>query len=144
MVGMMANHVGAMLSGMIFAFSLGVYGTFVIRKYGKVDLKTAWFAAALGGASEITSVAERSGGRPDLVASAHSLRILTVVLSLPAVYQLLWVAGQESFLSTTKVVNLFSLILLFSLTGVCGAMAERYLPHSWVIGPMLAAMALTM
>ena len=57
MVGMMANHVGAMLSGMIFALSLGVYGTFVIRKYGKVDLKTAWFAAALGGASEMTSLA---------------------------------------------------------------------------------------
>ena len=145
MVGMMANHVGAMLSGMIFALSLGVYGTFVIRKYGKVDLKTAWFAAALGGASEMTSLAERYGGRPDLVASAHSLRILTVVLILPAVYQLLGVAGQESFLSTTKVVNLFSLILLFSLTGLCGAMAERCrLPNSWVIGPMLAAMALTM
>ena len=39
---------------------------------------TAYFASAIGGASEMTLLAERERARTDLVASAHSLRILMV------------------------------------------------------------------
>ena len=41
---------------------------------------TTYFAGAIGGASEMTLLAEREGGRTDLVAAAHSLRLLIVTL----------------------------------------------------------------
>ena len=43
---------------------------------------TAFFAGAVGGASEMTLLAERVGARTDLVAAAHSLRLMVVVLVL--------------------------------------------------------------
>ena len=42
---------------------------------------TSYFAGAIGGASEMTLLAERAGARTDLVAAAHSLRLLIVTLS---------------------------------------------------------------
>ena len=44
---------------------------------------TSYFAGAIGGASEMTLLAERYGARTDLVAAAHSLRLLVVTLSVP-------------------------------------------------------------
>lgn len=44
---------------------------------------TTYFSGAIGGASEMTLLSDREGGRADLVASAHSVRILIVTLVLP-------------------------------------------------------------
>ena len=44
---------------------------------------TSYFAGAIGGASEMTLLAERAGARTDLVAAAHSLRLLIVTLTVP-------------------------------------------------------------
>jgi membrane AbrB-like protein len=57
---------------MIFALLLGLYGILIFKKFRGVDLRTAWFFSAIGGASEMTSLSERYGGKPELVASAHS------------------------------------------------------------------------
>ena len=48
---------------------------------------TTYFASAIGGASEMTLLAERHGARTDLVAAAHSVRLVLVVLTLPFAMQ---------------------------------------------------------
>src|SRR5690606_12242206 len=68
-----------MVAGMLFALALGGCGAVMLRTLGGTDFKPAWFASAIGGASEMTSLAERQHARADLVASAHSLRMLMVV-----------------------------------------------------------------
>ena len=144
-VGVIAQNIWPIISGMIFAICLGLYGTLVFRKLGGVDLKTAWFSSAIGGASEMTSLSERYGGRPDLVASAHSLRILTVVVVIPVALQLWGVIGTDSSLPGPKVVNLGGLALLAVVTA-SSALIAGYLkmPNGWVLGPMFVAMGLTM
>lgn len=44
---------------------------------------SAYFASAIGAASEMTLLAEREDARTDLVAASHSLRMLIVVLVMP-------------------------------------------------------------
>ena len=95
-VSVIAQNIWPILAGMVFAICLGLYGTFVFRKLGGVHLQTAWFSAAIGGASEMTVLSERYGGRADLVASAHSLRILTVVVVIPIAFQIWGVAGTDA------------------------------------------------
>src|SRR5690606_2866583 len=63
-------------AGTLFALGLGALGAGLLRSLGGTDFKTAWFASAIGGASEMTTLAERYHARADLVASAHSLRML--------------------------------------------------------------------
>jgi membrane AbrB-like protein len=48
---------------------------------------TSYFASAIGGASEMTLLAERHRARTDLVAAAHSVRLVIVVVSVPFAMQ---------------------------------------------------------
>lgn len=144
-ISVIAQNIWPILSGMVFAVCLGVYGTVVFRKLGGVDLKTAWFSSAIGGASEMTALSERYGGRPDLVASAHSLRILTVVVVIPIALQIWGVVGTDTSLPGPKVVNLGGLALLAVLTASSALLAGYFkMPNGWVLGPMFVAMGLTM
>lgn len=56
---------------------------------------TRYYAGAIGGASEMTLLAEREGGRADLVAAAHSLRLLIVNVIVPFAFTL-WAVPQFS------------------------------------------------
>ena len=142
--GVIAQNVWPIFAGMVFAICLGLYGTFIFRKLGGVDLKTAWFSSAIGGASEMTSLSERYGGRPELVASAHSLRILTVVVVIPLALQLWGVAGSDASVPGPKIVNYGGLAILAFVTAMSALIAGYFkMPNGWVLGPMFVAMGLT-
>lgn len=144
-VGVIAQNIWPIIAGMFFAICLGLYGTLVFRKLGGVDLKTAWFSSAIGGASEMTSLSEKYGGKPDLVASAHSLRILTVVVVIPIALQIWGVVGTDGSLPGPKVVNLGGLAILAAVTASSALLAGYFkMPNGWVLGPMFVAMGLTM
>lgn len=144
-VGVISQNIWPIVGGMFFAICLGLYGTFIFKKFGRVDLKTAWFSSAIGGASEMTTLSEKYGGRSDLVASAHSLRILTVVVVIPFALQLWGVVGIDTSLPGPKVVDLGGLVLLAVLTASSALLAGFLkMPNGWVLGPMFVAMGLTM
>nr|WP_279630694.1 AbrB family transcriptional regulator [Alcaligenes sp. HPC1271] len=84
MVHLIGSNALFIVMGMVFALVLCCIGTFMLTRYAGTDLRTAWFASAVGGASEMTGLAERYGARPDLVASAHGLRVLMVVVIIPS------------------------------------------------------------
>ena len=144
-LGIIQQNILPIVGGMLFALVLGVFGTYLLLRWGGVDLKTAWFSSAIGGASEMTGLADRYGGRSDLVASAHSLRILTVVLIVPFAFQALGVSGEDLTVNGAKVVEYDGLLLLALLTAASAVIAGFFrIPNGWVLGPMFAAMALTM
>ena len=144
-LGIIQQNILPLVGGMLFALMLGVFGTYLLMHIGDVDLKTAWFSSAIGGAAEMTNLADRYGGRSDLVASAHSLRILTVVLIVPFAFQSLGVAGEDIAVSGLKIVNYEGLLLLSTATAASALVAAYFrVPNGWVLGPMFVAMALTM
>lgn len=144
-VGVISQNIWPIAGGMFFAICLGLYGTLIFKKFGRVDLKTAWFSSAIGGASEMTTLSDKYGGRSDLVASAHSLRILTVVVVIPFALQLWGVVGTDTSLPGPKVVDLGGLVLLAVLTASSAFLAGFLkMPNGWVLGPMFVAMGLTM
>jgi membrane AbrB-like protein len=101
-VAVVSSHWFAMIAGLLLALLLAVYGTFLLHKTGQVDLKTAWFSSAIGGANEMAILAERYGVRPDLVASAHSMRMITVVVLVPFTLQWLGISGIDTFVVGAK------------------------------------------
>ena len=72
--------VWALLLG--FAFGRWLHWVHAPRMEG-LDRATTYFAGPIGGASEMTLLAERAMARTDLVASAHSLRVLIVTVVVP-------------------------------------------------------------
>jgi hypothetical protein len=106
---------------------------------------TSYFAGAIGGASEMTLLAERAGARTDLVAAAHSLRLLIVTILLPVAMAWSGLQGLDASLPGAREVHWPGLLLLAGATGG-GAllMARAGRANPWFIGALLVAMGLTM
>ena len=105
--------VGALVAGLWWGVALGIawalalglgFGAWMRRVHAghlsgltPAQLRsTTYFAGAIGGASEMTLIAERQGARTDLVAAAHSLRVLLVTLTVPFAMQFWGVSGLDA------------------------------------------------
>lgn len=110
---------------------------------------TSYFAGAIGGASEMTLLSERQGARADLVAAAHSLRLVMVVISVPFVMQ--WAQSHwglqvdPSLRSVSRAAQWPGLLWLGMLT-LAGALMMLWLRRTnpWFMGALLASMLLSL
>ncbi len=106
---------------------------------------TTYYAAAIGGASEMAVLADRAGAQVDRVAAAHSLRVLLVVLTLPLAFQLAGVHGADAYLPAVQAVRPGGLLLLAALTLVGVALMRWWrLPNPFVLGALGVTAALTL
>ena len=145
-VALMVTLAPAVALGALWALLLGyLFYRLLLRAGGPgIDKPTAFFSAAIGGASEMAVLAERHDGRVDRVAAAHSLRVLMVVLLIPVAYQLAGVHGADPTLPAVREVQPAGLALL-----LMGAAAGVWLlqrvgtPNPFVLGALLVVAALT-
>jgi len=106
---------------------------------------TTYFAGSIGGASEMTLIAERHGARTDLVASAHSLRVLMVTLTLPFAIQAWGVHGLDATGAAVREVQLPGLAVLAGLTGAgVWVMLKLGRANPWFMGALVATMVTTL
>ena len=138
----------ALLAGIAWAFLIAyAFYRFLVHTNGGrggIDRSTAFFAAAIGGASEMALLAERHGGQVDRVAAAHSLRVLLVVVLIPFGYQAAGIHGIDPAVPALQEVRPLGLALL--LAGSAGGIAVLTLlraPNPWVLGALATTMALT-
>jgi membrane AbrB-like protein len=111
---------------------------------GTVQPASAYFAAAIGGASEMALLAERQRAQVDRVASAHSLRVLIVVVLIPFTYQALGVHGADQAIKATGLVQPAGLAMLLAATATGGAVMHLLrVPNPWVLGALAVCMVLT-
>jgi membrane AbrB-like protein len=128
----------------LFAVVLGAAGSWVLARTTGADGTTAFFAMAIGGASEMAAQAQRHGGRVDRVAAAHSLRIMLVVLIVPLLLNWLDVRGLDPYVPLARSFDLLGFAVLVAVTLGAAAAMERFgSPNSWMIGPLLAAAVIT-
>lgn len=106
---------------------------------------TTYFAGSIGGASEMTLIAERHGARTDLVAAAHSLRVLLVTVSIPFAMQAWGVSGIDLSLPGAREVSHQGLVILALLT-LMGGMVMQALGRAnpWFMGALVVTMVLTL
>lgn len=150
---LVGQMVGAVIVSILWALALGWgFAAWLLWRHraelggdARSQRATCYFAAAIGGASEMTLLAEREGGRTDLVAAAHSLRLMLVTLSIP--FALTWVGahGVDPSLPGAREVRPLGLLGLAALAGM-GALLMRRTGRAnpWFLGPLLAVMALTL
>ena len=130
------------------AICLGAAAGTLLQRLSGCDDATAFFAMAVGGASEMAVQGERHGAAVERVAAAHSLRIMMVVGTIPFAVRWLashgWGAGLDAFVPLAGSVDVGGLALLILITGACALLLKRLgVPNAWVIGPLAAALALT-
>jgi hypothetical protein len=132
------------LAAALFAFALGTVCALALARLSECDFRTAFFASLPGGAAEMSVLADRLGGRADWVAAAHALRIILVVMTVPAMLTWSGAHGADIWAPVAGEVHYAGLAVM--VTVACGAaLALRALntPNGWVIGPLLATTVLT-
>lgn len=152
-VALVAGLWWAILLNIVWALALGLtFGAWLHRVHfgpGRFHVAglsriTTYFAAPIGAASEMTLMAERHGAQTELVASAHSLRVLLVTLIIPFGFQWAGLHGLDSTLPGARLVQWPGLGLLFVLTGVgCWVMVKLERTNPWFIGALLVSLVLT-
>jgi uncharacterized protein len=112
---------------------------------GRTAWATTYFAGAIGGASEMTLLAEREQGRSDMVAAAHTVRLVIVTLLIPFAFQYANLPGADSTLPGARDVAWPGLALLLTAT-MAGAwlMARTGRSNPWFMGALLVSMGLSM
>ena len=140
----LASYSGFIVIGVLFALVLGAFCGWLLHKLSGVDRTTAFFAMAIGGASEMANQGERHGAKVDRVAAAHGVRLILVVAIIPFCFKFLGVHGLDAYVPAAKVVHYGGLFMLIVLTCACALALKRMnSPNAWVIGPLLAAITLT-
>ncbi|HTN48878.1 MAG TPA: AbrB family transcriptional regulator [Burkholderiaceae bacterium] len=131
-------------AAVLFAVLLGAVGAWLLQRATGVDPTTAFFAMAIGGASEMAAQAQRHHGRIDRVAAAHSLRIMLVVLIVPLALNASGVRGADPYEPLAGSFDPVGFAVLCAVTlGAAAAMVRFGSPNSWMLGPLLAAAAIT-
>lgn len=132
------------MAAIAFALALGMAGALVLARATATDRTTAFFAMAIGGASEMATQAERHGGRVDRVAAAHSLRLMIVVLAVPLAFSALQLHGADPAPPAPGQFPWAGFAALGAVTAAAAAVMERLgWPNGWMIGPLLVSAMLT-
>lgn len=142
----------AILLAIVWALGLGYgFGRWLHARHAqrisaepRVQWATSYFAGAIGGASEMTLLAEREQGRSDLVAAAHTMRLVIVTLVIPFALQYSGLHGLDASLPGARSVQPMGLVLLGLATAAGGwLMARTGRANPWFMGALFASMALT-
>jgi membrane AbrB-like protein len=144
-LSVLARYAAWIALAVLFALVLGAAGAWMLQRLCGADKATAFFAMAVGGASEMAVQGERHGALVEKVAAAHSLRIMMVVGTIPFIVRALHAqASLPAFVPAAGEVHYPGLALL-ALATSAGALVlkRRALPNAWVIGPLIVALLLT-
>ena len=146
-VGLLILNLGwAIALGVVCTLGMGWVMASWLHRMHHLNRATTWFASAIGGASEMTLLAERAHGQTDLVAAAHSVRILIVTLVVPFGMQFSGLHGLDvSTPQTTREFDMWGLLGLGALAASSAWLMQRLdRANPWFLGPLLAAMLLTL
>ncbi len=143
-VARMASLWWPLVLAVVWAVAIGVAGAWALRRFARLDPPTAFFAAAVGGASEMAVQGERNGGRVEAIAASHSLRVLLVVMVIPFAYRWLGLHGGDPFIGGATRFDAAGMALLAAAT-VAGGLVFQALrtPNAWVLGPLLVTLGIT-
>ncbi len=141
-MGQVLAHVGMIILGTLLALSTCVVGIVLQRRYGE-DLPTAYFASMPGGANEMVNLGRLHQADLPRIAAGQSLRMMLVLLIVPASFQGLF-GDAQSATPTHYPTHAAWLGLLLGLGALMGWRFQRWqLPNAWQLGALLVSSVLS-
>lgn len=132
------EHGGLLILGALFTSLTCLIGIGLLRAAGH-DRATAFFASMPGGASEMVNLGQRNGAQAGEVAAAQSLRLLLVVLCVPALFQC-WLGAAPTLTPGEGAVDAPLLTLLLAGGAGLALLGQRLRqPNPWLLGPILVS-----
>jgi len=131
------------LANAVATIALGGAGAWLLHRWTRLDLRTCYLSAAIGGASDMQALADRFGAEADAVGAAQVLRVVLVVLFVTMAMR--WCVGDDGASAGDATASAFSatgFATLLAVAGAAGWVARRMdVPNAWGIAPLLASCA---
>jgi membrane AbrB-like protein len=128
----------------LWSLALGGFLSWALIRWGGADPATAYWSGPIGAAAEMVLQGERAGARVELVAAAHSLRLMLVVVILPLVYDRFGLHGSDRYVTGAQTVEPFGLAVLVGCTVGSALLLRRVRgPNPWMLGSLAGALLLT-
>jgi membrane AbrB-like protein len=141
-IDQVASHFALILFGALLVTVSSVVGVWLLRRGGE-DPATAFFASMPGGSGEMVNLGARNGAALGQVAAAQSLRVLAVVLCVPALFKFL--LGDGAPLTHAGQVSWGWLALVAPLGLLAAWLWQRLRqPNPWLFGPLLVAASMSL
>ena len=137
-LGELLSHFAVIVVGALGTLLLSLIGIALLRRAG-IDCATAFFSSMPGGASEMVNLALRHDAETAKVAAAHSLRLLLVVLLIPAIFT--WSLPPIAPPAPAAVSWLWLAILLPTGALLALLWGKFKQPNPWMLGPLIVCAA---
>jgi membrane AbrB-like protein len=144
-VGARAIELGwlMVLTGCASIFA-SLFLSFFLAKAGACDRRSAFFAMMPGGLAEMAGFAHQFGANITLVSLSQSLRVITLVLTVPPVLVLAIGTGGGGIAAHTTLGPLALLGGLAMSTGIAFLLNRLRAFNPWLLGGLVAGIALGM
>lgn len=130
------QHLGLIILGTLLTLSASITGIVLHRRYG-VSPATAFFASMPGGANEMVNLGRLYEADVQAVAASQSLRMMLVLVSVPAAYAWLF-AESRIAVAPHAPPDVLWLGLIFTLGGLMAWLFQRWqFPNAWQLGALL-------
>ncbi|WP_426179419.1 AbrB family transcriptional regulator [Pseudomonas sp. TWRC1-2] len=131
------SHFGLIFFGALITSLSSIVGVWLMRRSGE-DRATAFFSSMPGGSGEMVNLGARNGAVLSRVAAGQSLRVLVVVLCVPAIFKYWLEGGAPQFHPAP--VSWSWLALLFAIGALVAWGWQRLRqPNPWLFGPLLVS-----
>ena len=128
-------HFGLIFFAALVTSVSSVVGVWLMLRTGE-DRATAFFSSMPGGSGEMVNLGARNGAILSNVAAGQSLRVLAVVLCVPAIFK--YFMGDGTPVVHAGAVDGGWLALLFPLGALVAWLWQRLKqPNPWLFGPLL-------
>ena len=123
--------------GILWSMVLSLALALLQYKVNQLDWATAWFASAIGSASEMVNIAEKHQAQVDKVAVSFFLRIVILVVLVPIFmglyFDVTWSVPTQPVLN----ISVFSTVLLFIIALVVAKLSDALnVLNAWILGPL--------
>jgi membrane AbrB-like protein len=130
-------HLIPILAGALITTAVGAIGVWWMRYSGE-ERATAFFASMPGGSAEMVNLAQRNAAALHRVAAAQTLRVMIVVLTIPAVFKLL--VGVQDIPTQHGALNWTWMLVLLPCGGVLAWLLQKIRkPNPWMFGPLIVS-----
>ncbi|WP_122665447.1 AbrB family transcriptional regulator [Pseudomonas viridiflava] len=130
-------HFGLIFLAALITSISSVVGVWLMLRTGE-DRATAFFSSMPGGSGEMVNLGARNGAILSSVAAGQSLRVLMVVLCVPAIFK--YLMGEGTPIVHAGSVNWLWLAVLFPLGAAVAWLWQRLKqPNPWLFGPLLVS-----
>ncbi|MNO35926.1 putative ammonia monooxygenase [compost metagenome] len=131
------SHFGLIFFGALVTSLSSVVGVWLLRRTGE-DRATAFFSSMPGGSGEMVNLGARNDANLSQVAAGQSLRVLVVVLCVPALFK--YLLGDGVAIAGSGSVDWRWLAMIFPLGALLACLWQRLKqPNPWLFGPLLVS-----